>query len=174
MCQVSRVTIYLSYKVSSFEWLVFSAEAYKEKSCIQETMNLWTCADSSTDTINSVVMCPVSRVTWYVSHVTCCVSHVACHMLHINAANIHSHVLEFLKVTVMNAWLHKMSENLCKIWTNEKETGNSCPEFLVTVWQSLMFLWHFYACLCAKKLIRQFWLRHKMTFRMSDWILHTP
>ena len=34
-------------------------------------------------------------------YVTCCVSHVTCHMLHVNAANIHSHVPEFLKVTIM-------------------------------------------------------------------------
>ena len=106
--------------------------------------------------INSVVMCQVSRVTWYVSHITCCGSHIACHRLHVNAANIHSHVPEFIKVTIMQ--MHDCTKCLricAKFVTNEQETGNACPESFVTVWQSLMFLWHFLCISPRKKKIIQ-------------------
>ena len=64
---------------------------------LQETLNISTCADSSTDTKSKIklfvssVACQVTIVRCHMSVVLCHMLHVTCHLSQVTNANSHSH-----------------------------------------------------------------------------------
>ena len=96
-------TLHYNYKCSKVNPCLQSLTL--EKSRIRDTINFYTCADSSTNTktdktdrkgrqkYEQNVLCPLSCVTCHLSHVKCPVSlsRVTCHLSLVTNANIHSH-----------------------------------------------------------------------------------
>ena len=73
---------YFSIHINTFKMPDKTHWNWSKKSRIRETLNLLTCADSSTDTTKNLLQ---------VSHVTSHVSGVTCHLSHVTNANSHTH-----------------------------------------------------------------------------------